>query len=54
MRLKKLQLVLDQAGQLDISGETKTARILRTFHSEIGARSVLRVLDDVLRTDELW
>ena len=61
----------DQAGQLDISGEAKTARILRTllnhpqtlrrwhttrhtFHSEIGARSVLRVVDEVLRTDELW
>ena len=61
----------DQAGQLDISGETKTARILRTpepptdavriwhttrhmFHSEIGARSVLRDTDEVLRTDELW
>ena len=25
-----------------------------TFHSEIGARSVLRVVDEVLRTDELW
>ena len=25
-----------------------------TFHSEIGARSVLRVADEVLRTDELW
>ena len=24
------------------------------FHSEIGARSVLRVVDEVLRTDELW
>ena len=24
-----------------------------TFHSEIGARSVLRVADEVLRTDEL-
>ena len=57
----------DQAGQLDISGEAKTARTLRTpepqtlrglhttrhtFHSEIGARSVLRVVDEVLRTDE--
>ena len=78
MRLKKLQLVIDEqsqmrikAGQLDMSGEAKTARILRTlgpptnagrmahnathtFHSEIGARSVLRVVDEVLRTDELW
>ena len=25
-----------------------------TFHSEIGAHSVLRVVDEVLRTDELW
>ena len=25
-----------------------------TFHSEIGARSVSRVADEVLRTDELW
>ena len=25
-----------------------------TFHSEMGARSVLRVVDEVLRTDELW
>ena len=38
----------DQAIQLDISGET------RTFHSEIGAHSVLRVADEVLHTDELW
>ena len=33
MRLEKLQLVIDdadQAGQLDISGETNTARSLRT------------------------
>ena len=58
----------DQAGQLDVSGEAKTARALRTpepptdalrmarhtFHSVIGARSVLRVVDKVLRTDELW
>ena len=60
----------EQAGQLDISGETRTARTLRTpehpqtlrgwhtmrhtFHSEIGAHSVLRVVDEVLRTDELW
>ena len=60
----------DQAGQLDISGEAKNARILRTpepptdaakwhttrhmFHSEIGVQSVLRVVDEVLRTDELW
>ena len=61
----------DQAGQLDISGEAKTAReyygllnrrqMLREwhttrhmFHSEIGVQSVLRVVDEVLRTDELW
>ena len=48
----------DQARQLDISGEAKTARILRTpeppFHSEIGVQSVLRAVDEVLRTDELW
>ena len=25
-----------------------------TFHSEIGAHSMLRVVDEVLRTDELW
>ena len=25
-----------------------------TFHSEIGARSESRVVDEVLRTDELW
>ena len=24
------------------------------FHSEIGVRSVLRVVDEVLRTDEFW
>ena len=60
----------DEAGQLDISGEANTAKkyvllnrpqTLRewyttrhTFHAEIGARSVLRVADEVLRTDELW
>ena len=59
-----------QAGQLDISGEAKNARSPRTLepptaaarmahnathvHSEIGVRSVLRVVDEVLRTDELW
>ena len=25
-----------------------------TFHSEIGVQSVLPVVDEVLRTDELW
>ena len=59
----------DQAGQLDISGETKTERYVllnhpqtlrgwhtmrHTFHSEIGAHSVLRIADEVLRTDDLW
>ena len=57
----------DQAGQLDISGEAKTARILNhrqilrewhttrhMFHSEIGVQSVLRIVDEVLRADELW
>ena len=58
----------DQAGQFDV--EAKTARSLRTFEvptdgakwqttrhifdSEIGVQSVLRVVDEVLRTDELW
>ena len=27
---------------------------LHMFHSEIGVQSVLRVVDEVLRTDELW
>ena len=45
----------DQAGQLDISGETEAASTPRhTFHTEIGAHSVLRVADEVFRTDELW
>ena len=60
----------DQARQLDISGEAKTARSLRTpepstdaarmAHNakhvplEIGVQSVLQVVDEVLRTDELW
>ena len=46
----------DQAGQLDISGETlrewHTTRHM--FHSEIGARSASRIEDEVLRTIELW
>ena len=77
MKLKKLQLVTgeqvadaDQVGQLDISGETRAAKTLRTlnrpqtlrgwrttrhtFHSEIGAHSALQVVDEVLRADELW
>ena len=58
----------DQAGQLDISGEAKTARSLRTpprgaarmVHNAThvpfkdGVQSVLRVVDEVLRTDKLW
>ena len=54
----------DQARRLDISGEAKTARILHTpepptdavrmAHNATHARSVLRVVDEVLRTDELW
>ena len=60
----------DQAGQLDILVKRKLQdhhvllnrrQMLREwhttrhmFHSEIGARSVLRVVDEVLRTDELW
>ena len=54
----------DQAGQLDISGETKAARTLPTdaarmghnathFHSEIGAHSVLQVVDEVLLMDRV-
>ena len=49
----------DQAGQLDISvNHPQTLRgwhtTRHTFHSEIGARSVLRVADEVLRTEESW
>ena len=60
----------DQVGQLDISGETRAAKTLRTlnrpqtlrgwrttrhtFHSEIGAHSALQVVDEVLRADEMW
>ena len=52
----------DQAGQLDISGDAKNhQQMLRewhatrhTYHSEIGARSVSRVVDEVLRADLLW
>ena len=56
----------DQAGQLDIFGETKTARTLRTPEPPTDAvrmahnathvpfRDWCRVADEVLRTDELW
>ena len=61
---------VDQAGQLDISGEARTARSLRTSEPPTDAarrgtqrvtrsiqrlvpRSVLRVVDEVLRTDVL-
>ena len=51
----------DQAGQLDISGEANRRQMLREwhttrhmFHSEIGVQSVLRVVDEFLRADELW
>ena len=61
----------DQAGQLDISGEAKTARSLRTPEPPTDAARmahnathvpfrdwcpicVARVVDEVLRTDELW
>ena len=69
MRLKKLQLVIDEQlptrinpDSFNMSGEAKNLpQTLRawhttrhTFHSEIGARSVLRVVDEVFRTDELW
>ena len=55
----------DQAGQLDIKPQEyyvllKRRQMLRewhttqhTFHSEIGAHSLLRVADEVLRADEL-
>ena len=56
----------DQTGQLDIKLQDHHVLLNRrqmlrewhttqhTFHSEIGVRSVLRVVDEVLRTDELW
>ena len=60
----------DQAGQLDISGEAKTARSLRTPEPPTDAArmahnadtcsiqrlvsNLLQVVDEVLRTDELW
>ena len=55
----------DQAGQLDISGETKTAGTLRTpepptdaarmaHETHVPFRNWCRVADEYLRTDELW
>ena len=55
-----------QAGQLDISGEKKTAgtivllnhpQTLRGWHTTrhtLHSETLLRVADEVLRTDELW
>ena len=77
MRLKKLQLVIDEQSPMQIKPDSLIFLVKRklqdhnvllnrrqmlrewhttrhTFHSEIGARSVLRVVDEVLRTDELW
>ena len=76
MRLKKLQLVIDEQSPMQIKPDSLTHLVKRklrahyvfrnhpqtlrgwhtarhTFHSEIGARSVLRVADEVLRSDEL-
>ena len=76
MRLKKLQLVIDEQSLMRIKPDSLTFLVKRklqeyyvrlnrpqtlpewhttrhTFHSEIGARSVLRVVDEVLCTDEL-
>ena len=60
----------DQAGQLDTSGEATTARILRTREPPTDVARMahsathvpfrdwcpicVRVVDEVLRTDELW
>ena len=77
MRLKKLQLVIDEQSPMQIKPDSLIFLVKRklqeyyvllnhrqtlrewhttrhTFHAEIGARSVLRVADEVLRTDELW
>ena len=70
MRQKRLQLVADEHGQLDMFRETQTTKsIIHTrktpthaakivhkathVRSEIGAHSLLRVANDVLRTDEM-
>ena len=77
MRLKKLQLVIDEQSPMRIKPDSLLFLVKRklqdhyvllnrpqmlrgwhttrhTFQSEIGAHSVLRVADKVLRTDELW
>ena len=77
MRLKKLQLVIDEQSPMRIKPDSLILLVKRklqeyyvllnhrqmlrewhttrhTYHSEIGARSVLRVVDEVLRTDESW
>ena len=77
MRLKKLQLVIDEQSPMRIKPDSLKSLVKRklqehhallnrpqtlrewhttqhTYHSEIGALSVLRVVDEVLRTDELW
>ena len=44
----------DQAGQLDISGEANRRQMLREWHTTRHMfQSVLRVVDEVLHTDEL-
>ena len=48
-KLQEYQVLLNHPQMLR---EWHTTR--HTFHSEIGARSVLRVVDEVLHTDELW
>ena len=76
MRLKKLQLVIDEQSPMRIKPDSLTFLVKRkqlqryvllnhpqtlrgwhtkrhTFHSEIGAHSVLRVADEVLRTREV-
>ena len=77
MRLKKLQLVIDEQSPMRIKPDSLIFLVRRklqeyyvllnhrqmlrewhttrhTFQSDIGARSVLRIVDEVLRTDELW
>ena len=49
---RKLQERYVLLNHLQTLREWHTTR--HTFHSEIGARSVLRAADEVLRTDELW
>ena len=76
MRLKKLQLVIDEQSPMRIKPDSLIFLVTRnlqeynvilnhpqtlrgwhatrhTFHSEIGAHSVLRVADEVLLADEL-